>query len=336
VSWSAWGGLLAAHGALGWRSARDWRAWSLIVAGVVVSLGGGEYGLALAPLIACCALWPNESGQPNWRQAIAIGAALAPLYAAYVAASVGFNDRGRLGTHYFVGTHVLAQIADNLGYLLLPKNWIRPLPCLALAGALLAVGCAVSRSFRARLLSWPSLLLLGSAVAALAPFSLSLAGNYYRFVYPAMAPFCGWLMFCAGGLIGPQSSPRGVGRRALVGVAVFLMVAGLINGRKRALDERRRGDEVARFVERFDVLAARHPGQPIDVYVDKDIESAIDTVVALGRIPRDNCHEGPPPHEEAPGQIALVATYAWGKPFEFRLLEPARKTAARTTPATDR
>ena len=126
--WSALGGLIAALAAVRWRSHRDYGSAALLVAGVIISLGGGEYGIAFAPAIMTCAIWPDSQGKLRWRQATFIALMLMPIYAAYVAWSLAFHDHGRVGAVYCFGNHIFVQITDNLSYLFLPNKWIRKWP----------------------------------------------------------------------------------------------------------------------------------------------------------------------------------------------------------------
>jgi hypothetical protein len=115
-------------------------------------------------------------------------------------------------------------------------------------------------------------------------------------------------------------------------VAVFFLVANVLNGYKRIASEARRCDQVARFVHQADRMIADHPGRDLRICVDHDVESAVDTIVALGRTTRDHCCQQYPPPATSNDVVWLVARYDWGRPFEFEVL-PAPSGTQRTAAA---
>ena len=261
----------------------------------------------------------RDIGRASLAPRARLAAVLLPIYAAYILWSLVAHSHGRIGPVYCLGSHVLVQISDNLSYLFLPNKWVRKWPSLALLGALLMVSTVYSRRFRASLLSRKSALLIAAQLAALAPFSFSLLGNYYRFLYPAMALSTVWLFWLTDSLFEPGAARSRIGRRILVGFGLFLIGANLVNGFRRAGHEGSRGHEVARFVDELDQTLADHPRESVSIHIEPDVESIADTVVALGRLDRDRCLNAIP-QTLAPRDVLLVGRYAWGKPLRIEIL----------------
>ena len=193
VVWSLAGGLIACLGALTWKDGAPSRGCAGLVVGVLIALGGGEYGVACLPLIVACAFWPRsrEAGRRRGR-ALAISGTAGCLFAAYIVFETLCANRGRLGSHFRPGAHMAGHLKDNVARIAFPSPWLGMDACFVLV-ALAAVAALCCRPIRDRLADLPALGLLLGGVGALLPFAPSRAGNYGRFLYIA-TPFLSCLL----------------------------------------------------------------------------------------------------------------------------------------------
>jgi hypothetical protein len=264
VLWSTMGGLLAGLGVVRGYGQRYASGALLVLVGMVLALGGGEYCLATFPLLAACILM-HPARRARWRWGVAVAVALVVLGGAYVAAESQFANHGRLGHEYKLGWHFLKNFKDNVAFLACPNAVLGADLCLGLLalGALLAM----MRGRRDLFSSPPALWLLLGSLGALLPFAPSLQGNYARFLYPAAPFFCCWLLHLLLGVAGHASeAPR---RRRLVPAGIFLclVIINVLWCQKRAYEEWRNGETLREVVVHCQQLVHDDPERTLRVWV---------------------------------------------------------------------
>jgi hypothetical protein len=289
VLWSMAGGLLACHGALVWKAGGRLKAVLLLMTGAIVSLAGGEYGIACYPVIAACALWPWPMGvgRWDWKRGIPIALIVGLIFAGYVGWELGFANHGRVGSSYRFGRHIFEQLRDNIANIAFPSTLIGMDLCFGLIAVGALLGACLSGALRRHLRQPACVLLLGAGLGALLPFSPSLLGNYGRFLYIANPFLNCWLLLLLDRTIDLAPLSGQARRRVLLGAIAVLVLANLYGLERRLITTIKEGEDLRNLVARLRQIERQVPWAKPKLRMVSAGGATVELCLALGLLNLD-------------------------------------------------
>lgn len=274
----------------------QWRRGMALVGGLLISIGGGEYWVALIPTMLCFAAWPGVNRTLRYRSAAGAAGGLAfvlVLYVWFQQRMIVADPAGQMQLDLEILLRQHAVLISRLFFPggLIDESWGHWL-LLGLVGA----SCLIQQS-RAFLLSRPMLLLLLAWWSTAAAFSFNGLVHGGRFAYPGSGLAWAWaggLLAMVAGRIGASHPQRG--RRLYVSAVAVVLGLNLLYLHKRVAGVEPRAASLRALVDTVEQTKNRQPDRPIEVYfLDPDVEHAGEYLVLLGLLSRDQIQRGPAP-----------------------------------------